>query len=175
LLPPAQTLHRIELTTDTLVIHDVVGRMRAVAWDEIIMLAAGAVGHVEVTPLPADRVNLKLGSFGGDLHGGAARSRIETGQHLVLELILRGGSSRFEVLAHLFPFNYVLPQPGGNLTEKFVCLASEMIVRAPRAALNRGAEDVRDGVKLVRGYPNRQAFQDEMLWRLWNAAHHRTS
>jgi hypothetical protein len=174
LLPPAQTLHRIELTPDALVIHDVVGRTRAVVWDEIIMLAAGAVGHVDVATPPADRANLKFGSFVGDLYGGPARSRIETGQHLILELILRRGAARFEILAHLFPFNYVLPQPAGSLTEKFVWLAGELILRIPGAALNRGAEDVRDGVKLVRGYPNRQAFQDEMLWRLWNAAHHRT-
>jgi hypothetical protein len=99
------------------------------------------------------------------------RSRLETERQFILELVVGHGAARYEIQAHEFPFNSVVECPAAPLTEKFVWLVREMTRRAPQALLNRGAQDVRDGVMLVRGYPSRQQLLDEMVWLLWSRAH----
>lgn len=172
-LPASQMLHRIELGHDELVIHDLMGRTSAVAWEQISLVAAGAVPHVEigVTQTPHSRLGFQS-LFGlSNKPAVETRRRLETERHFILELIVGHGRARYEIQAHQFPFNFVLERPAASTTEKFVWLVREMARRATRAGLNRGARDIRDGVQLVRGYPSRQLLLDEMVWLLWSARH----
>ena len=89
---------------------------------------------------------------------------------LLLELVIARSGKRLQVNAAEFPFRYVVDRPEFSLVDKIVWLAEEFIRHAPHALLNRGARDVRDGVKLVRGYPTPQVFNDEMVWLLWDQA-----
>jgi len=170
-LPPSQGMHRLEFTPEQLVIQDVMGRAREVAWEEIALVAAGAVPHVDVSVTQTSRTDLSLSSMFRSWGRSDVRSRLETSQHLILELVLRSGVGRFELLAHQFPFNYVINLPAASLAEKFVWLVLNLIRQAPNAWLNRGAQDILDGVKLARGYPSRQVMWDEMTWLLWSRAH----
>jgi len=172
-LPASQMLHRVELTHDTLVIYDLHGRTAAVAWGEIALVAAGAVPHVEVSASQTSRTGLRFHPVFGlwPQKTTEARHHLETDRHFILELI--AGGARYEIQAHQFPFNYVLDLPKATTLEKFVWLVRELTRRVPQALLNRGAQDVRDGVQLVRGYPSRQLLLDEMVWLLWNRAQSR--
>lgn len=173
-LPASQLLHRIELTHDALVIFDLADRPSAVAWGEIALVAAGAVPHIEISSSAGPRPAAGWRRwFGPDSpRGGASRSRLETERQLILEFVVGAGAARYEIQAHQFPFKHVLDRPAAPTVEKFVWLVRELTRRAPGALLNRGAQDVRDGVQLVRGYPSRQLLLDEMIWLLWNAPPH---
>jgi hypothetical protein len=170
-LPASQLLHRIELTPDALVTFDLMGRASAVAWKDIALVAAGAVPHVEIGSVQTQRAGTGFQSGFGlwPKPGIETRSRLETERHFILELVVGHGVARYEIQAHQFPFNYVLERPGASTLEKFVWLVREMTRRAPQAVLNRGAQDMCDGIQLVRGYPSRQRLLDEMVWLLWNA------
>jgi len=94
---------------------------------------------------------------------------VEIGSQLILEILLADGATRYEINADEFPFKYALDRPDLSTVQKFVWLAREISRCATGAILNRGARDVQEGTELVRGYPNRQVFTDEMTWLLWNA------
>jgi hypothetical protein len=172
-LPASQRLHRIELTPVALVIYDVLGRANSVAWEQISLVAAGSVPHVEISATHTQRTGLGLHPVFGlwTKKTTDTRHKLETERHLILELIVGRGQARYEIQAHQFPFNYVVDWPNAGATEKFVWLVGEMTRRATQAMLNRAAQDIRDGVTLVRGYPSRQQMLDEMVWLLWNRPH----
>lgn len=172
-LPECQQLHRIELTPDALMIYDYLGRVQAVAWREIALVAAGAVPHVEISSVQTPKAAVRSpGLFGlWPKPVPPMRSRLETERQLILELVVGHGAARYEIQAQDFPFNLVAGCPAAPVVEKFVWLVQELAQRTPQAVLNRGALDVRDGVMLVRGYPSRQQLLDEMIWLLWSRAH----
>ncbi len=146
LLPQSKSLHRLALTEAALEIYDLRGQPTAVSWGELALVAAGTVRHVEIS------------------------HSLETRSQLILEIVLKDGAARYEVNADEFPFKYALDRPDLSTVQKFVWLVREISRRATGALLNRGARDLREGTELVRGYPSRQVFNDEMTWLLWNAA-----
>ncbi|MCC6821484.1 MAG: hypothetical protein IT579_12190 [Verrucomicrobia subdivision 3 bacterium] len=166
LLPPSRSLHRLGLTEAAFEVYDLYGHPTAVAWRELALVAAGAVRHHELNHPRAERPAIALEPGCGD----RPVSRGETGWQLILELVLSAGAVRYEINADEFPFRYALDRPDLSKVEKFVWLVREICRRAAGAILNRGARDVHEGTELVRGYPHRQMFYDEMTWLLWNAA-----
>jgi len=175
LLPESRSLHRLELTPPALVTYDLLGRPKPVAWTELGLIAAGAVRHIEVSRTQSERTVLRFNPVFG-VFGVSARKiteegrKVNTASQLILELVLAGGATRYEINAAQFPFKYTIDRPELSTLENFVWLVKEICQRAPAALLNRGARDLCDGVELVRGYAGRQAFGDEMTWLLWNAA-----
>jgi hypothetical protein len=145
LLPAGISLHRLALTEAALEVYDLRGRPTAVAWREVALVAAGALRREEVS------------------------HSLATGSQLILAIVLSGGVTCYEIYADRFPFKYALDRPDLSTVQKFVWLVREISRRATGAILNRGARDVREGIELVRGYPTRQMFTDELTWLLWNA------
>jgi hypothetical protein len=172
LLPESRALHRLSLTDRALEVYDLQGRPKPVAWSEIALVAAGAVRHVEIGAVTPERATTSSPSRFGIWPKRAVESvrKVESEVQLVLEILLAGGAIRYELDAAQFPFKYAVDRPEFSTVQKFVWLVREIGLRATRALLNRGASDVRHGIELVRGYPTRQAFTDEMLWLLWSAA-----
>lgn len=172
-LPTSRQWHRIELTDAALLSFDYLGAPTTVAWQDISLLAAGAVSHVEISAAPAMRPRSGLRTWLGldPRSATETRSHLETGHQLILELVVGAGAARYEIQAQQFQFQSVLGPSAAPLVEKFVWLVREMSWRAPQAMLNRAAQDIRDGVSLVRGYPSRQSLLDEMVWLLWSARH----
>jgi hypothetical protein len=174
LLPDGQPLNRIVLERDALMLFDASGRICPVAWDDLSLVAVGAMPHFRIVSTPAQRAGMEFRRMFGvrAKHEAGPRSRLETGSDFVLELIAGHNPARYEIQALEFRFDVAPNCPAASTTEEFIRLARELTQRAPRALLNRGANDVRDGVEFVRGYPSRQAFLDEITWLLWNAARH---
>jgi hypothetical protein len=172
LLPASKSLHRLSLTEQALEVYDLRGQPTPVAWNEIALVAAGAVRHVEISPAQTERATGKRHPVLGAWPQPAAESvrKVESDSQLILELVLAGGAARYELDAAQFPFKYAVDRPEFSTLEKFVWLVREIGNRVAQAILNRGASDVRNGMHLVRGYPSRQAFTDEMVWLLWSAA-----
>lgn len=164
LLPPSQLLHRIALTPAALVSYDLMGRESAVAWAEVALVAVGAVPHVEISSSPGAPAGFGL----GPRKAAESRSRLETERHWLLELVVGAGEARYEIRAHQFPLLSGGEDAPVAVRDKFIWLARTITERAPRAILNRGAADIREGVQLVRGYASQQLLRDEMVWLLWN-------
>ena len=172
LLPKSRSLHRLALTETALEIYDLHGQPTAVAWTELALVAAGAVRHDEISPYRTERpiTSFQPGFEIWPKKNVESGRKLETQLQLILELVLSGGAMRYEINADEFPFKYALDRPDLSTLQKFIWLVREISRRATGAILNRGARDVHEGIELVRGYPNRQAFTDEMTWLLWNAA-----
>jgi len=172
LLPESKALHRLALTGSALEIYDLRGHPTPVPWSEMALVAAGAVRRVELGPNQAERMTARSHSVLGIWSKKTVEPvrKLESDSQLVLDIVLFGGATRYELDAAQFPFKYAVDRPELSTLEKFVWLVREIGNRATQAILNRGASDVRNGVHLVRGYPSRQAFADEMVWLLWNAA-----
>lgn len=167
LLPPSKSLHRLALTEAAFEVFDLYGQPTAVAWRELALIAAGKVHHEAPShPRSEQRAtaSFEMGAGGRPIRSG------EAGSQLILELVLGDGATRYAIHADEFPFKYALDRPDFSKVEKFVWLVREISRHATGAILNRGARDVHEGIELVRGYPTRQVFTDEMTWLLWNVA-----
>ncbi|HEX5221630.1 MAG TPA: hypothetical protein VFZ59_18845 [Verrucomicrobiae bacterium] len=173
LLPPGISLHRLSLTEQALEVYDLLGRAKPIPWGDLAVVAAGAVRHVEISVTQTERTGVRLHPAFGVWPKKSVESirKVESEAQLILEIVLAKGSARYELDAAQFPFKFAVDRAGLSTREKFVWLAREIGSRATKAILNRGAADVRNGVELVRGYPSRQAFTDEMIWLLWKASH----
>ena len=173
LLPASQSLHRLSLSAQALEVYDLLGRARPVPWDDIALVAAGSVRHVEISVTHTERssAGLRPAFDVWPKKSVEAVRKVESETQLILEIVLANGAARYELDAAQFPFKYAVDLPELSTREKFIWLVREIGNRAPKAILNRGASDVRNGVELVRGYPSRQAFTDEMIWLLWKANH----
>lgn len=171
-LPKRMASHRIELTETDLVVFDQIGRPEKFAWGEISLIALGAVTHFGIGHVT--KVSTKLGY--NPATGVWPKETVEhthklaKDSQLLLEIVIARSGKRFQINAAEFPFRYVVDRPELSLMDKIVWLAGALIQRSKQALLNRGARDVRDGVKLVRGYPTPQVFNDEMVWLLWDQA-----
>jgi hypothetical protein len=175
LLPESRSLHRISLTEPALEVYDLRGQAAPVRWETLALVAAGSVRHVEISQTQTEHIRLKLHAALGVWPAKAVETvrKVAADAQLILDIVLADGVTRYELDAAQFPFKYAVDRPELSTLGKFVWLVREIARRAPQALLNRGALDVRDGVDLVRGYPSRQAFTDEMIWLLWNANRHR--
>lgn len=148
-LPVSQRLHGLAFQPEALTIVDLAQHRRILPWATLVMIAVGAVPHLEV-------------SVRTDL-----RSTPVPERQLILEFVTQSPAARYEIVAQHFPFALLPDCPAGPVGGKFVWLAGEFLRHSPHARLNRGAQDLRDGIQLIRGYSSRQALLDEMVWRLW--------
>lgn len=169
-IPKKFALHRIEITETDLVVFDQIGRPEKFAWGDISLLALGAMTHFGISHITQVGTKLSYNPATGVWPKETVEHshKLAKDSQLLLEIVITRGGKRFQINAAEFPFRYVVDRPEFSLVDKIVWLAGELIRRAPQALLNRGARDVRDGVKLVRGYPTPQVFNDEMVWLLWD-------
>lgn len=173
-IPPAKIIRQVEFLAQHLTLYDPMNRTYEVPWKEIMFLAAGKVRLTELRrakpahaphapthqphpPHPAaSATNVPAPHALGDLH-----------DHLLLDIILMNGSTRYSINADEFMFDHLgarcLPELHANLS----LLIQDLVKCAPHAGLNRGALLLNDGPDAVFAYPNKAAFFAEMTWMLW--------
>ena len=168
-LPEARVLQRLELSPEAVKIFDLLGRPTFIPWTEVALLAAGAVGDIEVSQTKTERTVLSFSPLFGVWPKKVTDSRrkVTADSHLVLEILLAGTKTRYQIEAARFPFKYVIDQPELSTSDKFIWLVREFCRHATAATLNGGARWLRAGHERVPGYVNRQALTDEIIWLLW--------
>jgi hypothetical protein len=177
-LPEARMLQRLELSPQALVVFDLRGQATPIPWPAIVLVAAGAVGDIAVSRTNTERTMLRFSPLTGVWPKKVtdSRSQVTADSQLVLEILLTGMATRYQIEAKRFPFKYVIDQPELSTAEKFIWLVREFCRHATAATLNGGARWLRAGNERVPGYVNRQALTDEIIWLLWyNAPRNRTS
>src|SRR5688572_2826373 len=168
-LPEGKVLHRLELSPQTLVIFDLLGHRTSIPWPDVALLAAGAVGDIEVSRTQTERTVLRFSPVFGvwPKKVSDSRRKVSADTQLVLEILLTGTTTRYQIEAAHFPFKYVVDQPELSTAEKYIWLVREFCRHATAATLNGGARWLRAGHERVPGYVNRQALTDEIIWLLW--------
>jgi hypothetical protein len=177
-LPEGKVLQRLELSPQALVVFDLLGRPTSIPWPEVALLAAGAVGDIEVSRTQTERTVLRFSPLFGVWPKKVTdnRSKVAADTQLVLDILLTGTTTRYQIDAARFPFKYVLDQPELSTAEKYIWLVREFCRHATAATLNGGARWLRAGHERVPGYVNRQALTDEIIWLLWyNDTRNRTT
>jgi len=157
-LPPSKVIKQIEFLPGQLSMYDPMGRIFALPWSDLMLIAAG---------------NVRLRDYKGKGHGPAEAAhnhesmRGDDALHLMLELVLAGGVARYSMIADEFVFNHLGAQLTKETARNFELVVRELSEYAPHAGLNRGAFLICQNEKEIFTYPNKAAFFEEISWFLW--------
>ncbi len=168
----AKTVRRMEFQPGALAVYDPMGRAVSVPWQHIALLSAGAVRHFG---LSASRTESKVTTF-DPIRGlrtkvvTDVRHKVVDNSQFILELVLTGGATRFQIEAALFMFKYCFDRPELNLAQKLGLLIEMLAQQAPQAVLNHGAAALSCGGPGDWAYASKAALFDELTWHLWRMA-----
>ena len=167
-IPPAKLVKRIDCHPDRLVAYDSIGRSTSLAWQDILLIAAG---NVRLQQLRKQKATLEE----PHVHGSGitydtvadSKTREETAAHLMLDLIPRDRAWRYCIVADDFSFGCLGSRVTRSLPRNFLLLIQELCAFAPHAGLNRGALAMGKQTDQLFTYPTKHAFQEEVTWMLW--------
>ena len=167
-LPQSKSTRRLEFTDDALMIYDVLGRAATIEWSQLTLIAAGAVGHFEITVTHSEEQVMTFSPIRGFHPRTVSETEhvLELKPQLVLELLVNDAQRRFLVEAKGFPFGYCFNRPELSLPEKFTLLVQMIAERAPQAIRNWGAEALVNGSG-IETYAHKTVLHDELIWLLW--------
>jgi len=179
-LPPTKFVHQMDCVPDALVVHDAIGREVPVPWNQILLIAAGSVRltvfEQERVAQPSPQTALEpwwlITPRGRTASQPAPEytTREKQESKLLLEVLLAGAVTRFQIEGERFRFNYLRDRKQPELVENFSMLARDVMNFAPRAIVNRGAYFLRENSTSVFDYPSKHAFHEEITWMLWQMA-----
>ena len=164
-LPPSKVIKQIEFLPAQLSMYDPMGRVFALPWSDLMLIAAGNVRLRDYKAkgyTPAEAV-----------HNHEA-PRADHTRHLMLELVLSGGVARYSMIADEFVFNHLGARLTKETARNFEMVVRELADNAGHAGLNRGAFLICENEKEIFTYPNKAAFFEEITWFLWRIGAART-
>ena len=164
-LPPSKVIKQIEFLPAQLSMYDPMGRVFALPWRDLMLIAAGNVRLRDYKAkgyTPAEAVHSHEAPHGDHT------------MHLMLELVLAGGVARYSMIADEFVFNYLGSRLTKETARNFEIIVRELAENAPHAGLNRGAFLICQNEKDIFTYPNKAAFFEEITWFLWRIGSART-
>ncbi|HUR46822.1 MAG TPA: hypothetical protein VMZ27_13170 [Candidatus Saccharimonadales bacterium] len=166
IIPPAKVIRQIEFLPPHLNMYDPMGRVFALPWQDIMMLAAG---NVKVPEFKRGKPAHEEQQFHGMSHDTLTDTRIreEHRPQLMLEIFLVGGISRYSVTGETFEFGYLGERLTADLQTNFALLLKDLAEFAPHAGMNRGAYMATQEQGEVLKYPSKHAFYEELVWMLW--------
>lgn len=88
-------------------------------------------------------------------------------QQLMLEIFLRDRAGRFSIDGGVFTYDHLGPRLSEDQPTNFVLLLQDIVQHAPHAGLNRGACAACQKPPELFPYPNKPAFNEELVWMLW--------
>jgi len=170
-VPAAKVIKQIEFMPTHLSMYDPMKRHIELPWNDLVLLAAGKVrmpearriktSHglpqvPEVTPTP-DSLS-------------AAKAKDEAHYHLMLEMMLVDGITRYSIMADEFDFDCLGAEVTANREDNFVLVVRELEQYAPYASLNQGAYLICKELQPPFKYPSKAAVWEELTWMLWRIA-----
>lgn len=168
-MPPAKQVHRLECRSEHLVIFDPLGHSFPLEWRHVLLLAAGAVRVSDFVrqqkARPVTRVNGR-GHIVQEMEYESV-TREERNFHLLGEIIITGAALRYSFTADKFNFAGLGARRTDSLAGNFGLFLRDLIHACPHAVLNRGAAALQLQNPEVSSYPTKNAFHEEIVWRLW--------
>ncbi|GEM_PF-945490 len=192
-LPPPQVIHSVECLPDALLVHDSLGQMIPHEWDDVLLIAAGQVRVEELVRIRKRRsrrpgkkqpwltkeetVNTLLGEsspYRVEVDESNVyveyESKIQRSEKLLLEIITGRAERRYSVMADksAIPlFSFLGDRRTVNWRQNFRFIVQDLARLAPEAAVNRGADGIRNNGQEIFRYVSRGKFNDELVWLLW--------
>jgi hypothetical protein len=189
-LPPMRHVTRVECTPDALTIYDPLGNGFPLAWNNILLIAAGKVMVVEFTrkstpPIMPDQGgglgvidDLLFRNSGLPLQRNSRMPYPEANYHTTeehnerwtVEIIIKGAGLRYNMegeAAGQLLFKYLGERQTEDMAVNFKLLVQDLCRFAPETAINRGAYYLREDHAAAFKYPSKNAFYEEMVWLLW--------
>ena len=171
-LPAPKRLKRADCTDAALIVYDALGRPTSVDWSHLVLVAAGSVNLTEFQRVETERV-----VYRGSARGGAYPIFLTDVSHkeqrrgrLLLEILLDVEPGRYRILGEEFRYDYLADQELKGFEGKFARLVSDILTRAPHAGSGMGAAALARDVSQTLEYPNRNSFEEEMIWLLWQGS-----
>jgi hypothetical protein len=172
LMPPTKQLRRLGCSEAGLELFDPLGRSFVVAWQHVMLLAAGAVKTSEFVRKVEMKPVLSRGE--DDVSNEGLEPEIsykeDRAVHLLLEIVMSRAVLRYSVVADRFDFAYLGGRRTGNVPLDFVAMARDLASFAPHAGLNRGMSSLLEDRDTIFSYPTKNAFLEEIVWLLWRAS-----
>ena len=167
-LPDMRNVYRLESTPAALMIYDPLGRGFALAWKDVLIIAAGQVRMsdfktIEVARISYDRRGRKLETM-------ERRGKEEQNDHWLVEIVITGGALRYSVTVDRpgsFLFQYLGDRRTRNMQGDIQLVVQDLTSHAPNAAVNRGAYCLRENFPQPFRYPSKTVFFNELIWLLW--------
>lgn len=190
-LPEARNIPRLDCAPEGLTLYDPLNRPFALGWDKVQLIAAGCVNIDEfnqvrtVTEVPdysrSSPSDVLLSGVLGLPRIGPPKTttvvKYDTKEqrvdHWLFELVVTGGKIRYCLVADKaggLLFQSLGDRRTDNFGSNFALLVQDIIKFAPQAAINRGTYYIRENHPTAFRYPTKIAFQQEMIWLLWQMA-----
>jgi hypothetical protein len=167
-IPPAKIARQAEFQPGHLILYDSMRRPSEIPWTDIMFIAAG---YVRIREARKQRVAPEEPSLHGaspavDL-ASSIESREEEHRHLLVDIFLKAGATRYSITAGDFSFEHLGRRMSADLAVNYVFLIQDLAAAAPHAGLNRGAFRACQRPPELFPYPSRAAFNEEITWMLW--------
>lgn len=165
-LSTPRIIRQVEFTPEHLAAQDPMQRVTRIPWSDVLLVGAGRVIWRQVRRLS--------GSLDEQAHAGSliseatitSRVREEEHERLVIDLFLTD-RTRFSVNAAEFNFGHLGQRVSEDVAINHLFLVQELEEHAPHASLNQGAVKACQKPPEHFTYPSRQAYQEELVWILW--------
>jgi hypothetical protein len=138
-LPHAPNCNRLVPGDEGLMLHDMYGQQRTVAWASVLVVCAGIV----------DETNYE--------------------RSLVLEMLFDVEPQRLHIDAQRFNFSYLGRRKSHDRGANFALLVRDIVASAKLAVVNASAKAMAAGEGSVQLYTTSHAFKEEMVWCVWRA------
>ena len=166
-LPQTHFVHRLDCTPEHLLIYDPMGKTFALGWRHIMFIAAGAVRLTEfVREQRKPKTRVTAGRYQTGVYF-ESETKEERRFHCVAEIVLTGASLRYSFTADKFNFTCLGERNLHHTVANFSLLVRDLVQFSAGAALNRGAETLRQDATKMFSYPSKNAFYEEIVWSLW--------
>jgi len=172
-LPPFKKTRRLDCLPESLVLYDQYDRPHSIDWPHVILIAAGTVAITELKRFERQRVRYHItpSTFARGVIFPSTTTEVtlkeEEKPHLLLEIYLDVAPVRSHADAHEVRYNYLGPRLQSRALNNFPLLVADLAKFATAASLNRGAQSISHDPAKTFQYPNRHAFEEEIVWLLW--------
>jgi hypothetical protein len=183
-MPPVKTTKRFDCLAEHLVVYDSLGRPKSIAWDDVLVVAAGLVSLYETNVSDSTKWETpKGGKAAFVLTGGMSSivpglgvlpvpqtTRTVQGHDVpryVLDVLVRGEPPRYRAEGQELSYAYLGNRRTGEVPGNFAALLRDLMTHAKNAAFNQGFVALRSDFTSAFTYPSRKSFEREMVWLVW--------
>jgi len=173
-LPDYRRCRQADPFADGLTLYDTLDRPTTFAWEHVMVIAIGEVTTTKLRIQPSSSGAWSQGSvnpYGPDAGGAYVETTI-TEEHLKdlrLEVIMDTDPMRTAFEPFGTRYTWLGPRMTQSARTNFIMMCRDMMEHARNAMLNQGAMMLAQTDGHTFSYPTLQAFEEEIVWRIWKA------
>jgi len=174
-LPPAKAVRRLEFTPEAMMVYDPLNRPFPVAWDHLMLLAAGSVQQANFQRVRTEREEIRVKLVHG-MPVPVRETKVGYSSQESAAKVLRGeiifvrSAARFCIEAESFNYAGCLgDRCQRDVPVDFCLLMRELANRAPQAVRARGVASILAEPPAFIAYLRHKFLEEEIIWMMWRA------